>query len=795
VIITGVNSGTTTLFLRQKNNNGAMLSYLINASYFNEQEIKSRKAIQQQYIYKTSKNSTTGIYSLRATSTFGPENKTQYQIINHFLSYNLPVYDNGTLSFRSSFLNKLSGFNTLENISLPSIELNYFGKDIEAIIGTVNSSNPFLLESNSFIGALSTFRDNLKGLKFSQRTGPLSYSVYTGVQKSDFTFYNREITGSTYNPGNNSIGAGASGEIALPFRNLTVSGVFNSNFETEGKYDKTYNLVGGFNVDPFNNLNLNGSIGSNFSGLGYYLNSTYNYSWDKKNIHENLVRISGTYKNLSRGYLSSKSEAQSDYNIGAFIKHEWGVALSGSYNLSTLSNNVVFNGMNFSIGKGLFNDDLYLFASANMNNYPKQQLKSDHYDFGLNLRAPLPISLNYEYLQNRSVKGSVNQHQVMSSVRLIRNETADLNLSGNYSRNIYVNTTTSAAGVYLNGIYKGINGLNIGGNVGYVFDFGSSVTKSSSGTLLLGTNIAWAINHANQLSVSAGYNNKLSDQSNNYGLNTSLTYTYNFGSSFEEAKGAIRGVAFDDENDNGELDKGEKIIPGIMFNLKENEESSGETGIVFKDLAYGSYDVFLDTQSLPKGYRVTGASPLSVYVAADSIDANFPLSHQGIIKGMLYKNKDHSMGMEGIELSLDNQEKITTSDNGLFSFKTVTGKHTIRIEPKSIPLGYVLTDTLSKEIDLDTVADLDFTFNPVIRLTGHVSNKSGLPASFISLKVKYETDDDTREETIQTDKDGKFVLKGLIAGTVEISSPLMPEPLLVEIPANPQNIKKDIILK
>lgn len=798
ITITGLSlTGTTTVFFRQKNN-PSLIPYTIVSDYSVE-IAEAEKKLTRPIVYKTDRNLSTGLYSIDLNFINSNLKDVNYQTASHFLSYTIPS-EYGNLGLRGSFLNRFANLNSVENISLTNAELSYINRDFDVRLGSVVTKDPFLLHTSYPIDALYPFNNNIRGLNFSGKGEKFNYSVYTGIHRNDFTFYdgqaisilkknNAEVSSDLYN-------LGAMSQFILPYKNLSVFAVANSNFEIDGKKNKYLNLISGFNVDPINNLNINGSIGTNLSTLSFYLNSMYTYSWanDNKNNNTDLIRLTGTVKSIGKGY-NNNQESINDYILATNISHRSGFNISGSYAISTLNNSINSDSINFSITKNLFGELINAYSSINFSSYKNPKQDNKMYQFGANINYYLPLNLNYSLFQRNAVTGSIDQHQIRGSLRLFKNNFADLNINSYYNKNIYSNVSTSLVGVYLGSVLKIFDNISLNGTLGYVSDFGADNNKIRTDSISLNSRLGWNINRKNTVYLSIGYNNRFLPENNVYDINSALNYVYNFGASYEEAKGTIKGYVFDDTNDNGTLDKEENIIPGVKIKIKEMENMSTVNGFSFKDLNYGPYDVVIDEENLPKGYRLTSPANLPVYLDSDSSEVNFAISTQGVIKGIVYKNKYHSNSLEGIEITLDNNEKIVTGDNGLFIFKTHSGKHTLRIDPRKIPLGYTLSDKLVKEIDLDKEANVSFTFNPVITFTANVYTNKGMPASDVKFKVKYENDDESKEETIITDKSGTFTLRDLNEGTIQISAPELKEPIEIDIPSNPEQIQKNIILK
>lgn len=801
ITITGLdNTGTTNIFFRQKNN-PALIPYSIISDY-SEVIKEAEKRLANPIVYKNEKNRSTGIYTIDLSFNKSNLNNISNQTANHFISYNMPS-SYGNLGIRGSFLNRFANLNSVENISLTNGEISFLNKDFDIKVGSVVTRDPFFIHTSQPLDALYPFNINIRGLNFSGKGEKFNYSVYTGLHKNEFVFYdiqndyNLKTIDTAKNPDLYTLGATT--QFNLPYKNLSVFATANSNFEIEGTKNKYLNLISGFNIDPLDNFNINGSIGTNLNGLGFYLNSIYTYSWakDKINNSTDLIRLTGTLKNLGKGYFFNNNESIGDYSLTGALSHRSGFNFSGSYGVSTNNNTINSDAMSFSVSKNLFGDLINVYSSVNMSNFRSQIQENRLYQAGLDINYQFPLNINYSLLQRKSSIGDVDQSQIRATLGLIKNTFVDLNFNSYYNKNIYSNISTSIFGSYINSIFKINEKLNLNNTLGYIFDFGSDNGLFRTDTLILNSRLGWNIDRNNTINLAVGFNNRFLPQNNDYNISSTLNYTYNFGASLEEAKGTIKGFVFDDKNDNGILDKDESAVKGIKVKLKDKEIESvtTEDGYLFKDLKYGSYEVVIDNADLAKGYRLTSPSSLPVYLDSDSSEVNFSVSTQGIIKGIIYKNKYHSSSLEGIEVVLDNKEKVVTGDNGLFFFKTNSGKHTLRIDPRKIPTGYILSEKLVKEIDLDKEENVSFTFHPVINFTGTVVNKNGLPIANIELNVKSYDESGIKEEVIRTDNNGMFTLRDLSEGTIEVSSKLLKAPIEFEIPESPSNIQKTIIIK
>lgn len=169
---------------------------------------------------------------------------------------------------------------------------------------------------------------------------------------------------------------------------------------------------------------------------------------------------------------------------------------------------------------------------------------------------------------------------------------------------------------------------------------------------------------------------------------------------------------------------------------------------------------------------------------------DFPVRHEIMIKGLVFKSAQMSEGFENIELILDQQEHQLSNASGQFSFKAKPGKHVLSINSLSIPAGYSLQGPIKIEIESEESISLNIFFQPQISLRGIVYDESTRKTvGNLQLFLKYSQDGQEHEEKIDVNADGTFFAPNVPDGLLELHSTRRKEPLLIQIPPEPGTFK------
>ncbi len=157
----------------------------------------------------------------------------------------------------------------------------------------------------------------------------------------------------------------------------------------------------------------------------------------------------------------------------------------------------------------------------------------------------------------------------------------------------------------------------------------------------------------------------------------------NFGDVSESGTGFIYGRVFEDLDQNGIRDVGERGMSGIRVFLDTGAfDYSDSSGAFAFSVSVGNYTV---TQIDSTGYASSTSNVVDVNVAADGDSAqilfgDYPITDFGTINGLVFFDDDKDgvldtgeAGIANVSISLGSGEVTVTDVNGEFSFTVVPG--------------------------------------------------------------------------------------------------------------------------
>jgi hypothetical protein len=171
----------------------------------------------------------------------------------------------------------------------------------------------------------------------------------------------------------------------------------------------------------------------------------------------------------------------------------------------------------------------------------------------------------------------------------------------------------------------------------------------------------------------------------------------------------VRGRVFKDLNGNGKRNVGEPGMANVHVRVGKQELTTDETGNYLTDVRAKKVLVAVDLSTVQPGYILTSPAVRDIRIpleAARSIDFGFT-TDSGIY-GVVYLdengNKQPDEGdvfVPSVKMILDNKITEQTEYDGTYFFKNVPGgKHTMRIDVNSLPIGYLPTVKVSSPIEV-----------------------------------------------------------------------------------------------
>jgi len=783
----GLRNGQSTLYLWQ---NGKFSSYIVFVTYVQRNENNNGRNTSHRNLYKlVNPDSAYGIYSLSSSINF---NNLKNQSYNNNIMYKFPVNEHDFTVFNNKFTLPKSeiNFNANSFVQLSDFSLNKLTlQNLNANL----TNNLFNLNVGDISSSGSSSVSQLRGFNFTLKNEKYQYNMFSGFDVEATSIYsNNNITDENKKIRDNFFTAGLSGSYKMNDI-FSFSGGLSSRrnlFKSDLSTDK---LMIGSSINLPNetlkntDLTLQTGFQSDFYTYSFQISPSYKYKWS--DINQSFgIGLSYSFSNEDFSYIGSPS--RNYISLSSIFIHPSQLNLNTSVSYDSLINRKnAIAGLSKSFFNGIYNlyisDDYLVLDTYARNNII----------FGNKINAfSIPFSLEYQYTSNITNKEK-NLNNDVNSLKLNVNSlyfgpfNASLASQGAYSnwgtrKDLSLNFSSS-----INYDIQNFSTLTFNGNYNInIRDLSKNIRQDS---FIIGLQTSFNIQPYHKFNINMNMGGNLFENVNRFNFMTNVVYTLEFGREYESlfATGDIKGIVYEDSNDNQIFDEGEKIVEKVkVFIDDDNSYITDKNGYTLKNLLQKSqYCLYIDESTLPAGYKVTSEYPIMTNLDSKVKEVNFAIRKQVIIKGHVYGNKSKTKSLEGIEIFLDNKESITTNSSGDFEFKTEVGEHTLMVAPPSIPLDYsVLKDEILKTVNIEkSDAEAEFIFFPRVNLIAKVymtdSQKIKELAKNMTFKIKYKYEDISKEKIITTDENGSFALKGLEEGKLEIKFELMKKPFVINI--------------
>jgi hypothetical protein len=802
LLLTGTKTGSTLLHVRSGD------EFLTFAVY----TYPSRKTVElmasmnnSSFKIRDKRKYDYGYYNVKAFALFSPNTDVSSQNLFHNIYYSFPAWD-GNLSFKSNFLNNFSGWSDIKNISMGNFLLTYENKALTLNIGDIGGNYSPL--------ALSPL-NNLQGINlYYVKDRNSRFHFFGGIEKEPVVFYrdnnfanflNNNQNSSTGKTGKDNYNPdwlmGGSGYKQVSDE-LKISANYFSRVSFSALENSKFNLSGGLNWNNLKNIFINSQVATNFSGLAFSTDGTYRYDWTKTG---EWAEARTNYLHYGPDYLSKSSGNFDTLSMNLRLRHLSDTIISGGFNYSYSDLNIN-KSLQFQVIKNI-NDRYNFYAGASFSNSSNDTFLN-RYSAGFNLNLFLPVNFTYNLI-NGNRYNSFYTHDLRISSYLFSSNKLKINLTSSlrFGNTLKDDDFISRALNFNSGLSANVNilkNLSTSLSLGYNLSEPEIGLNKRNNSLSVQLKNIIELSRNSRLNVDLGFN--FSDQNDNTRFFSSMGYQYSFGQAVQVPTGNISGVVFEDANNNSFFDLDEKVIPGIKIKVDDNEIISGTEGYTFKDLEYGSYDISLDKSSLPKTYRITTAPTERVIVNSDLKKINYGISNKVLVRGHVFGSKSKTFGLPDIKVFIGSESTLTDVE-GYFSLQVSPGKYVVQLDYKTLPSDYFLDDddSLTKNIEVDNdkqVKDTEFIFKPFRNLSGALFFEKDIrkllrfskELANIDLKIEFFNRDEkkVKELNIKTDRMGGFILKDIEEGAIKIYTPLLKEPVIVEIPETSIDLKVEI---
>lgn len=178
-----------------------------------------------------------------------------------------------------------------------------------------------------------------------------------------------------------------------------------------------------------------------------------------------------------------------------------------------------------------------------------------------------------------------------------------------------------------------------------------------------------------------------------------------------ESIGEIEGFCFKDVNSDGIMQSDEIGLEGIKFWLGKDKFciTDNKGYYRFKGVKARKAYVNIDTTGIPPGFVLTvPATQQASITHSKKARLNFGITSRSEIYGFVFEDKDGDgkfdptdLGIKDVVLILEDGSKAITDARGQYFFRKATpGKHTLTLDMNTLPLVYLPTVPILKDIEL-----------------------------------------------------------------------------------------------
>jgi len=283
----------------------------------------------------------------------------------------------------------------------------------------------------------------------------------------------------------------------------------------------------------------------------------------------------------------------------------------------------------------------------------------------------------------------------------------------NYSRLLFNSISGQASLSYRNEEKTEGNNSFLAGTDSLVGSLGLTYSPSDDVELFVDGSLSntWAENNNNSA---------FNDASIRVGVRTSWDSPF-----FWNPKGIVTGLVYKDINGNQQQDSDEAGIAGVGVKVGKQTVFTNTAGFYETKIRAQKVLVGIDINTIPEGFVFsTKAFEKVEIIPRKRQKVDFGLTAQSGIYGVVYCDKNgNSKPDEGDEfvarakIILDDDNEIYSDHEGTFFFRNILpGKHDIHIDMNSLPIKYLPTIQLKKNIDLSE--GTTYVFHVPLKKTG-----------------------------------------------------------------------------
>lgn len=177
-------------------------------------------------------------------------------------------------------------------------------------------------------------------------------------------------------------------------------------------------------------------------------------------------------------------------------------------------------------------------------------------------------------------------------------------------------------------------------------------------------------------------------------------------------KGHVYGFVFYDLDGDSIKSSKEEGVKGVAINATaEKTDTTNKNGVyLIKDIVGKQARVAIDMNTIPRGYNLTTPSFYDISIRHGEMQRfDFGITTRAEVVGVIFVDTNGNNkfdrgeeGLDGVVFILDNVQKSVTGQGGQYLFRKLSpGKHTLRIDLKTLPTKYIPKVPLKKQFVLE----------------------------------------------------------------------------------------------
>ncbi|MCX7661939.1 MAG: hypothetical protein N2Z79_04570, partial [Candidatus Omnitrophica bacterium] len=204
-----------------------------------------------------------------------------------------------------------------------------------------------------------------------------------------------------------------------------------------------------------------------------------------------------------------------------------------------------------------------------------------------------------------------------------------------------------------------------------------------------------------------------------FDFNAGMRYLWDTGIKWESV-GNIEGYVFKDFNSDGLRQKGEPAVEGIKIYLgKDKFQITDKDGhFFFKNVRARKVYLTLDTSTLPLGYVLTTPVSQEINIIHHGTQkVYFGITVRSEVIGYVFEDKDQNnefnpgdVGVSGVIINLAGRKVVTDSSGRYYFSSAPVGTYTLTLELESLPVYYLPSVPIKKEIQILEGESLQYNF-------------------------------------------------------------------------------------